>query len=99
MFSFLQYCILHHGLPTTDADDTISTERNITKLKSELTKDKWNTKTVQELLKATYTTRRKAMLKDDARNRITKCLQQYRCLSHQVEVSTIGLQCNGYDKN
>lgn len=70
-----------------EVDDTISTERNIKKLKSELTKSKWSTKTVQELLRATFTARRKAMLKVDARNRITKSLQEYRCLSHEVEVS------------
>ena len=75
-------------------DDTISTERNITKLKSELTKTKWNTKTMQELLRATFTACRKAMLKIDARSRITKTLREFRCLSHQVEVNTICLQCN-----
>lgn len=53
-----------------EVDDTISTEPNIKKLKSELTKSKWGTKTVQEFLKATFTARRKAMLKVDARNRI-----------------------------
>ena len=72
----------------------MSTERNITKLKCELTKTKWNAKTVQELLRATFTARRKARLKVDARSRITKTLQEYRCLSHQVEVNTICLQCN-----
>ncbi|CAH3016328.1 unnamed protein product [Porites evermanni] len=79
--------------PTIEVDDTISTERNIKKLKSELTKSKWSTKTVQELLRATFTARRKAMLKVDARNRITKSLQEYRCLSHEVEFEAELLNC------
>ena len=41
---------------------------------------------------------RKAMLKVDARCRITKTLQEYRCLSHQVEVNIIYLQCNSNKK-
>ena len=40
------------------------------------------------------------MLKVDARSRIAKTLQEYRCLSHQVEVNTICLQCNNnYEEN
>ena len=49
---------LSYTEPTSDVDDTISTECNITKLKSELTKTKWNTRTVQELLRATFNARK-----------------------------------------
>lgn len=34
------------------------------------------------------------MLKVDARNRITKSLQEYRCLSHEVEVSNNIVVCS-----
>lgn len=74
---------------TSEIDDATTIKRNISKLKTELTKPKWSSKVVLELLKITFTERRKAMLKVDGRNRIKKSLEEYRCLSHQ-EVS-IGL--------
>lgn len=69
-----------------EVDDAVTIERNINKLKAEITKRKWNTKTVLELLKVTFVERRKAMLKNDARIRVRRALDEYRCLSHQVEV-------------
>ena len=75
---------------TSKIDDATTIKRNISKLKTELTKPKWSSKVVLELLKITFTERRKAMLKVDGRNRIKKSLEEYRCLSHQEEVS-IGL--------
>lgn len=75
---------------TSEIDDATTIKRNISKLKTELTKPKWSSKVVLELLKITFTERRKAMLKVDGRNRIKKSLEEYRCLSHQEEVS-IGL--------
>lgn len=75
---------------TSEIDDATTIKRNISKLKTELTKPKWSSKVVLELLKITFTERRKAMLKVDGRNRIKKSLEEYKCLSHQEEVS-IGL--------
>ena len=75
---------------TSEIDDATTIKRNISKLETELTKPKWSSKVVLELLKITFTERRKAMLKVDGRNRIKKSLEEYRCLSHQEEVS-IGL--------
>lgn len=75
---------------TSEIDDATTIKRNISKLKTELTKPKWSSKVVLELLKITFTERRKPMLKVDGRNRIKKSLEEYRCLSHQEEVS-IGL--------
>lgn len=75
---------------TSEIDDATTIKRNISKLKTELTKPKWSSKVVLELLKITFTECRKAMLKVDGRNRIKKSLEEYRCLSHQEEVS-IGL--------
>ena len=49
-----------------EVDDAVTIERNINKLKAEITKRKWNTKTVLELLKVTFVEGRKAMLKNDA---------------------------------
>ena len=69
-----------------EVDDAVTIERNINKLKAEITKRKWNTKTALELLKVTFVERRKAMLKNDARIRVRRALDEYRCLSHQVEV-------------
>ena len=68
-------------------DDKVTTQRNISKLKAEMSKAKWNTTTVTELLKSTFTERRKAMQKFDAGSRIKKTLECYRCLSHQVQVT------------
>lgn len=71
---------------TSEIDDATTIKRN-SKLKTELTKPKWNSKVVLELLKITFMQRRKAMLKVDGTNRIKKSLEEYRCLSHQEEVS------------
>ena len=76
---------------TSEIDDATTMKRNIGKLKTELTKPKWSSKVVLELLKITFMERRKAMLKVDGRNRIKKSLEEYRCLSHQQEVTSIGL--------
>ena len=37
-----------------EVDDAVTPERNLSKLKAELTKGKWNAKTVPELLKVTF---------------------------------------------
>ena len=76
---------------TSEIDDATTIKRNISKLKTELTKPKWSSKVVLELLKITFVERRKAMLKVDGRNRIKKSLEEYRRLSHQEEVTSIGL--------
>ena len=78
-----------------EVDDAVTTEQNISKLKAELTKGKWNSKTVLELLKVTFVERRKAMLKNDARIRVRKALDEYRCLSHQVEVCHCSFYLSG----